>query len=34
VDEDTTEVIAWQAASRDGAMTQRHARLPRIIFMR
>jgi hypothetical protein len=34
VDEGTTEVIAWQAAGRDGVATERQARLPRIIFMR
>ncbi|MPZ43247.1 MAG: DUF3375 family protein [Betaproteobacteria bacterium] len=34
VDEDTTEVIAWHAAGRDGVQTTRQARLPRIIFMR
>ena len=34
VDEDTTEVIVWQVADRDGTPTRRQARLPRIIFMR
>jgi hypothetical protein len=34
VDEDTTEVIAWQVADRDGIPIRRQARLPRIIFMR
>ncbi len=34
VDEDTQEVIIWQATREDGTQTARHARLPRVIFVR
>ena len=34
VDEDTTDLIAWDAVARDGAASRRQARLPRVIFVR
>lgn len=34
VDEDTPEVIAWQATAADGASLEKRARLPRVIFVR
>ena len=34
VDEDAVEVIAWQGAAAQGALIERRARLPRVIFMR
>ena len=34
VDEQTDDVIAWDAASRDGRTSRRQARLPRVIFVR
>jgi hypothetical protein len=34
VDEQTDDVIAWDAASRDGTTSRRRARLPRVIFVR
>ncbi len=34
VDEDTPEVIAWQSIRRNGTPITKHARLPRVIFVR
>lgn len=34
VDENTAEVIAWEAVAADGSLVQKHARLPRVIFVR
>ncbi|MHB0888488.1 DUF3375 domain-containing protein [Acidithiobacillus sp.] len=34
VDENTTDLIAWDAVARDGAASRRQARLPRVIFVR
>lgn len=34
VDEDTADLIAWQAVASDGAAVRKQARLPRVIFVR
>jgi hypothetical protein len=34
IDEGNVDMIAWQALTADGAPAEKHARLPRIIFMR
>jgi hypothetical protein len=34
VDEDTPEMIAWQAAASDGVTVRKQAKLPRVIFVR
>lgn len=34
VDEETTDLIVWQGAGRDGVVRPRQARLPRVIFVR
>lgn len=34
VDEDTPDIITWQALCQDGTPTTKHARLPRVIFVR
>jgi hypothetical protein len=34
VDEDTQEVISWEAAATDGVTVRRAARLPRVIYVR
>jgi hypothetical protein len=34
VDEDTVDLIAWDAQARDGASLRRQARMPRVIFVR
>jgi hypothetical protein len=34
IDEETPESVAWQTIAADGAVTERHASLPRVIFVR
>jgi len=34
VDEDSPEIIAWEATASNGKPVRKHARLPRVIFVR